>query len=167
MPAGLGRVSEPPTEPQTPALAPQGARLRRLTHPAQFQAVMAGPPVGKTPHFALHLLPIGSDRGAALPFPVVAPWVGVVVPKRWAKRAVTRNTIRRQIHELTRLQAAQLPEAAMVVRLRSEFSRQQFVSATSDRLRSAVRAELVQLLAKATRHPGTGAARRQQEVAGA
>jgi ribonuclease P protein component len=34
----------------------------------------------------------------------------------------------------------------LVVRLRSEFSRKQFVSATSDALKRAVRAELDQLL---------------------
>ena len=80
-------------------------------------------------------------------FPVADAWVGVLLPKRWAKRAVTRNAIRRQIYEVARHRAASLPQAALVVRLRSEFSRQQFVSATSDALKRAVRAELEQLLA--------------------
>ncbi|GAB4089171.1 ribonuclease P protein component [Hydrogenophaga soli] len=136
---------------QSPAPETRVVRLHRLKHPTQFQAVMAGPPVGKTPHFALHLLRLPQEGGANSSFPVQAPWLGVVVPKRWAKRAVTRNTIRRQIHELARLQHPPLPDAAMVVRLRSEFSRKQFVSATSDVLKAAVRAELVQLLAKAAR----------------
>ena len=65
-----------------------------------------------------------------------------------ASRAVTRNAIRRQIHELSRLHADSLPPAAWVVRLRSEFSRQQFVSATSEPLKRAVRAELAQLLGR-------------------
>ena len=45
--------------------------------------------------------------------------------------------------------SAPLPQAAWVVRLRSEFSRKQFVSATSDALKQAVRAELEQLLSRA------------------
>jgi ribonuclease P protein component len=126
-------------------------RLHRLKHPAQFQAVMARPPVGQTSHFALHLLRLPQPGGVASPFPVAAPWLGVVVPKRWAKRAVTRNTIRRQIHEVSRQQQPLWSAAAVVVRLRREFSRKQFVSATSDALKAAVRAELEQLLSQAAR----------------
>ena len=63
-------------------------------------------------------------------------------------RAVTRNTIRRQIYETARAVPVGLPQAAWVVRLRSEFSRKQFVSATSEPLKRAVRAELQQLLGK-------------------
>jgi len=58
---------------------------------------------------------------------------------------VTRNTIRRQIYELARAAQGSLPRAAMVVRLRSEFSRKRFISATSDVLKAAVRAELLSL----------------------
>lgn len=124
--------------------------MQRLRSRTQFQAVMAGTPVAKTPHFALHraaLDALGSD-GRAL-FPAADAWLGVVLPKRWARRAVTRNTIRRQIYELARSREAALPRAALVVRLRSEFSRKQFVSATSDALKRVVRAELGQLLDRA------------------
>jgi ribonuclease P protein component len=75
----------------------------------------------------------------------------VLIPKRWAKRAVTRNTIRRQIYEVARMREAALPQAAMVVRLRSEFSRKQFISATSDALKGAVRTELQALFGKLVR----------------
>lgn len=74
-----------------------------------------------------------------------APWLGAVIPKRWARRAVTRNTIKRQIYAVAQEFALQLPDAALVVRLRSGFDRAQFTSATSDALRRAVRAELQQL----------------------
>lgn len=69
-----------------------------------------------------------------------------MVPKRWAKRAVTRNTIKRQIYTVSADLSHQYPEAAYVVRLRREFSRTEFVSATSDLLRQAVRAEVVALM---------------------
>lgn len=110
---------------------------------------MAGAPVAKTPHFALHRTALDvSVEGKSL-FPVADAWLGVLLPKRWARRAVTRNAIRRQIYEAARHRAAPLPHAAWVVRLRSEFSRKQFVSATSDALKRAVRLELEQLLSRA------------------
>ncbi|MEZ5647233.1 MAG: ribonuclease P protein component [Burkholderiaceae bacterium] len=124
--------------------------MQRLRSRPQFQAVMAGTPVAKTPHFALHrtALDVPGSDGRAL-FPVADAWLGVLLPKRWARRAVTRNTIRRQIYEVARGREAAFPQAALVVRLRSEFSRKHFVSATSDALRRAVRAELNQLLDRA------------------
>ena len=119
---------------------------------------MAGSPVAKTPHFALHLTTLDVRCGEVLLFPQPVPWLGVLIPKRWARRAVTRNTIRRQIYEVARGGATGLPAAAMVVRLRSEFSRKVFVSATSDALKQAVRTELHQLfarLAKAGMNPSS------------
>ena len=71
------------------------------------------------------------------------------MPKRWARRAVTRNAIRRQIYALA--DGAPLPQAAHVVRLRSGFDRSRFASASSDALKRAVRAELEQLFARAAR----------------
>lgn len=78
-------------------------------------------------------------------------WLGAMVPKRWARRAVTRNTIKRQIYAVGATFEDRLPQAAHVVRLRTAFDRKQFVSATSDQLRQAVRTELVQLFAYAVR----------------
>lgn len=73
-----------------------------------------------------------------------------MVPKRWARRAVTRNTIKRQIYAVSTRFATRLPEAAHVVRLRSTFDRKQFVSATSECLKLAVRSELEQLFERAS-----------------
>lgn len=122
--------------------------MQRIRSRAQFQAVMAGPPVAKTAHFALHRASLAGSQGERPLFPAADAWLGVVLPKRWARRAVTRNTLRRQIYEAARAVAPGLPVAAWVVRLRSEFSRQQFVSATSEPLKRAARAELQQLLGR-------------------
>jgi ribonuclease P protein component len=127
--------------------------LQRLRSKTQFQAAMAGPPVAKTPHFALHRVSLDARSGDVCLFPVQDTWLGVLIPKRWARRAVTRNTIRRQIYEVARLRASTLPEAGLVVRLRSEFSRKQFVSATSTALKQAVRQELVTLLGRLAPRP--------------
>ena len=78
-------------------------------------------------------------------------WIGAVVPKRWAKRAVTRNGIKRQVYNVSQSFATRLPAAAHVVRLRSEFARKAFPSAWSDALKAAVRAELQQLFETARR----------------
>lgn len=129
------------------------ATVQRLRSRAQFQAVMSGAPVAKTAHFALHRGALDAPIEGRPLFPLSAAWLGVVLPKRWARRAVTRNAIRRQIYELSRLHANALPQAAWVVRLRSEFSRKQFVSASSELLKCAVRAELEQLLGRVLKCP--------------
>ena len=71
------------------------------------------------------------------------------MPKRWAKRAVTRNGIRRQIYAVSADFATRLPSAAHVVRLRTDFARAQFPSAWSEALKASVRGELQQLFQKA------------------
>ena len=120
----------------------------RITSRLQFQAVMAGQTVAKTPHFALHSAPLSGQHAGHDLFPQVGAWLGVVLPKRWARRAVTRNALRRQIYEVSRHLPEPLPPQAWVVRLRSEFSRQKFISATSPALKAAARAELQQLFAQ-------------------
>ncbi len=154
--------------------------MHRLKTRPQFQSAMAGGTVSRTAHFALHRLVLDADGSAAagladavaptgpgsLPhtqgpqalFVVQGVWLGAMVPKRWARRAVTRNTIKRQIYTVGATFEARLPQAAHVVRLRSAFDRKQFVSATSDQLKQAVRAELLQLFGYATRHAGTAVA---------
>jgi ribonuclease P protein component len=114
--------------------------VQRLKTRAQFEAVMAAGIAARTAHFALHRMPFSESPGSD------GPALGVVLPKRWAKRAVTRNTIKRQIHAVS--EASQLPAAAYVVRLRVAFDRAQFASATSIALKRAVRAELVQLFSQ-------------------
>lgn len=87
------------------------------------------------------------DTSRARPlFPIQDVWLGAMVPKRWAKRAVTRNAIKRQIYTVSADFSHQYPEAAYVVRLRRDFSRKEFISATSEQLKQAVRAEVIALM---------------------
>jgi ribonuclease P protein component len=124
--------------------------LKRLKTRSQFQAVLAGATLARTQHFVLHCCDLPQQNpstdfvGTAL-FPNQAVWVGAMVPKRWAKRAVTRSTIKRQIYNVTATYAATLSENAHVVRLRSAFDRAGYQSASSNALRIAVRTELQQL----------------------
>ena len=84
-------------------------------------------------------------------FSVMEPWVGALIPKRWAKRAVTRNAIKRQIYAVSIALEPGLSQAAHVVRLRGAFDRVKFPSASSEALKQAVRSELQQLFARAAK----------------
>lgn len=144
--------------------------MQRLKTRPQFQAAMAGGIVSRTPHFALHRLVLDEDVPLTPPsgpgglHSVQAPqalfgvaqaepasWLGAMAPKRWAKRSVTRHAIQRQVYVLGDEYAPQLACAAYVVRLRATFDRKQFVSAISEPLKQAIRAELHQLFAYAVR----------------
>ena len=85
----------------------------------------------------------GSVAPAVFPAPGI--WLGAMVPKRWAKRAVTRNTIKRQVYHLGVEFAPLLKEKAHLIRLRRDFDRKHFVSASSEALKAAVRQELLDL----------------------
>ncbi len=78
-------------------------------------------------------------------------WLGLVVPKRHAKRAVTRTLVKRQIRNVVGACAPQLAPGLWVVRQRSPFDPKQYPSAASDALKEAARAELRALLERAVR----------------
>ena len=159
-PLGCGGLPRPTVDCRVLAI------VQRLQTRPQFQAALAGGTVSRTAHFALHRLGLPQPSGptsaptehtgpAPLPaqalFDLADTWLGAMVPKRWARRAVTRNAIKRQIYNVSERYGDRLPVAAHVVRLRSTFDRQQFVSATSERLKLAVRLELEQLFESALR----------------
>ena len=73
-------------------------------------------------------------------------WIGAVVPKRHARRAVTRSLLKRQIRGAFERHAAALPLGQWLVRLRAPFAPRQFVSARSTALAEAARGELDLLL---------------------
>ena len=140
--------------------------MHRLKTRPQFQATLAGGIVSRTAHFALHRLPLMAradtpmamaDMAGPAPneaqalFALDGVWIGAMVPKRWARRAVTRNAIKRQIYAVSTRFADRLPVAAHVVRLRAAFDRKQFISASSEPLKLAVRQELEQLFERGVR----------------
>jgi ribonuclease P protein component len=169
MPAAPRVASVWPSEP-APAQRTAPAAVQRLKTRPQFQAALAGPTVARTAHFALHQLLLAPDQLQACMPPAheglacavsdgadelfagpMQAWLGAMTPKRWARRAVTRNAIRRQVYALGHAYAGQLPCAAHVVRLRAGFDRQRFPSAWSQPLRLLVRDELVDLFERALR----------------
>jgi ribonuclease P protein component len=145
--------------------------IGRLVHTADFQRLLAAPSRWRSAHFALHhvaLLPTAAARSPVhlsstdlstspapgVPDPVdkccEGVWLGNVIPKRHARRAVTRNLVRRQIRAAMHRHLPGLPPGLWLVRLRQPFDRRQFVSAASERLRQALRAELDPLFARAS-----------------
>ncbi len=76
-----------------------------------------------------------------------------MVPKRWVKRAVSRNAIKRQIYNVSAEFETVLPVAAHLVRVRRAFDRKQFLSAESFVLKRAVREELTYLFTLAMSRP--------------
>jgi ribonuclease P protein component len=135
--------------------------VQRLKTRAQFEAAMAGGTVSRTAHFVLHRAPSTSPDSLEAPDTrlrgIDGLAIGAVVPKRWAKRAVTRNGIKRQIYNVSAAFEPRLPAAAHVVRLRGDFARAQFPSAWSDALKAAVRGELLQLFERSVAVPARSA----------
>ncbi|CAN5916369.1 hypothetical protein BH11PSE8_BH11PSE8_23900 [soil metagenome] len=74
------------------------------------------------------------------------------MPKRHARRSVTRSLLKRQIRAAVTGQAAALAGGLWVVRLRAPFDKAAFPSAASGALQHAARTELEQLMARAARH---------------
>ena len=118
--------------------------LKRLRSREQFQAVLSGKVVSKSHHFALHHLCLDTqqtdDRTCLFPHSLV--YVGAMTPKRWAKSAVTRNAIKRQVYSMCDSLKTESANSAFLVRLKQQFSRVDFISAASGVLSGALRREL-------------------------
>ena len=155
---------------------------------ADFERVLAMPNQAKSKHFVLHYLggepsfasksstsmrrysglPASPERGQSEFVPeggLVAHcssqgtlWLGLVVPKRHAKRSVTRSLLKRQMREAVikqqQQQLAPLKEGLWVIRLRAAFEISLFKSAASKTLSKAVGDELRDLLTVAVRRRG-------------
>ena len=120
------------------AIGPHAKALRPTKSPALPAELSTGPAV------------IGSltvddcAEGSAI-------WLGAVVPKRHARRSVTRTLLKRQIRAVVSTHAGTLKHGLWVIRLRAPFDRAVYASAASDALKCAVRTELEQLLGRAAR----------------
>lgn len=150
-----------------------------------FQRVLQQRPCAKSDHFALHCLrtqelSTGTLRIAEQPVDDLpangsakparkrppCPHLGLVVPKRLARRAVTRNLVKRQVrafwarwwHEMALLRP-DLTSVDWVVRLRAPIDRRLFVSARSEPLGVLLRDQLPALFDAAVRRLGLPANR--------
>jgi len=108
------------------------ARDRRIVKTDEFSSVFRLRPVQRTAHFVLY------TRVTDLPH----ARLGVVAAKRFAPRAVTRNTIKRVTRELFR--QISLPSIDCIVRL-SKPVNTRAGPATTAGLKTQLRAELTRL----------------------
>ncbi|HMO48085.1 MAG TPA: ribonuclease P protein component [Rubrivivax sp.] len=136
--------------------------IGRLLRKSDFERLLAVPPCSRSAHFAVHYLHAcpgaatgpGANELCTSDAPDSAPsvdnlWLGTVVPKRHAPRAVTRNVLRRQVRAAMQRQQPRLRPGMWLVRLRQPFARSSFVSADSIALRRAAASELDRLLQRA------------------
>lgn len=150
----------------------------RILRSADFQRVLAVPPRSRSTHFAAHHVPacpslpakpqrkpvsteLSTGDAPTCPpavddTPAVSPaaapqgqWLGLVVPKKHARRAVTRNLIKRQMRAVMASAGAGLPDGLWVLRLKAPFDRQVYTSPASVPLLHAARDELQLLLQRA------------------
>ena len=138
--------------PTLPISAVDMQPLKRIKAWAQFQQLMKTPPVARSKHFVVHRAtnPEPAAAESIQPAPasdqVKGLCLAALLPKRWAKRAVTRNALRRQIYAAFAQQQTQLAPVPHLVRLRAAMDPAVFTSACSDPLKKAVRQEIDQLL---------------------
>ena len=157
--------------------------IARLVRSVDFERVLRTRSRISGPHFAIHHVPdrpsvvskTMSDKLLTVSAPAThgpvdeslsvtattlasgAIWFGAVVPKRHARRSVTRTVLKRQIRAVLSQNATWLAGGLWVIRLRNPFDRSRFVSAASDELRRAVRAELDGLIGSVARRMPAGA----------
>ena len=110
------------------------ARARRILKTDEFSSVFRLRPTQKSAHFVLY----------TRPSPLPHARLGIVAAKRFAPRAVTRNTIKRITRELFRTNEIQAVDC--IVRLARPVNTKQG-PATSSALKRLLHAELSRLLA--------------------
>jgi ribonuclease P protein component len=146
--------------------------IGRLVQAADFQRLLAAPTRQRSAHFTVHHVAGVPARppkagtaeeadelstGCQPTYPervdesLGRRWLGCVVPKRHARRAVTRSVLKRQIRAAVERHEQGLEAGLWLVRLRNPFAPAQFPSADSEALRAAARGELDRLLAQTVR----------------
>ncbi|MBA3588762.1 ribonuclease P protein component [Methylibium sp.] len=134
-----------------------GADLRA----ADFERALSSRPCARSEHFFLHHVAcaagspapkLSTDQNIEAPAPVDDRLrFGLVVPKRHARRSVTRSLIKRQGRTAFASCAEQLVAGDWLLRLRSPYPIDQFPSAASVALQDRVRDELQALFVGASR----------------
>ena len=144
--------------------------LTPLTGAARFESAMAVRPIARSAHFMVHHLATTKLSTGHKPSLTSSGAVdesvdnsvddspemnllrlGLVVPKRHARRSVTRTQVKVQIRAGIRRHLDQLVSGDWVVRLRAPLDRKLFPSARSEALTALLHAEIDTLLGDAAR----------------
>ena len=123
--------------PRTQAAFPKAARLLKTD---EFSSVFRLRPWRRSAHFVIYGRETGGDAR-----------LGLVIGKKFAPRAVTRNLVRRIAREAFRVKRAQFDGYDLLLRLHTKLDRKTLPSAASPPLKALCRDEIEMLLDKAAR----------------
>jgi ribonuclease P protein component len=104
----------------------------------EFSSVFRLRPWARSAHFVLYARASGQPAR-----------LGVVVGKKQASRAVTRNLVKRLVREAFRMRCAALAGWDVLIRLSGKVDRTQFPSAASGALERMLRAQVDDLIERA------------------
>lgn len=147
-------------------------RTVRLLKAAEFSTLFRMRPIKRSEHFVLYARLRDADAAVAAstatPPKTVAPAtsaetsspstaaglpgrMGLVLGKKFAPRAATRNMLRRALRETFRMRRAQFDGWDVLIRLNLRFDKQRFPGAAAPALKRVCRAEVIALLDDAAR----------------
>ncbi|MFC0402423.1 ribonuclease P protein component [Paraburkholderia rhizosphaerae] len=123
--------------PQTQAAFPKAARLLKTD---EFSSVFRLRPWRRTAHFVVYARPTGNPAR-----------LGLVIGKKFAPRAATRNLIRRLAREAFRVRRGEFGGWDVLIRLHTKIDKKAFPSAASAPLKALCRGEIESLFDKVAR----------------
>jgi ribonuclease P protein component len=132
-----GAPQQDPVPLRAQAAFPKAARLLKTD---EFSSVFRLRPWRRTAHFVVYARPTGNDAR-----------LGLVIGKKYAPRAVTRNLVRRLAREAFRLRRADFGGWDVLLRLHTRFDKKALPGASSPPLKALCRDEIEVLLDKAAR----------------
>nr|WP_126878998.1 ribonuclease P protein component [Paraburkholderia kururiensis] len=141
------RAASGPVPLQAQAAFPKAARLLKTD---EFSSVFRLRPWRRSAHFVVYGRPTGNEAR-----------LGLVIGKKFAPRAVTRNLVRRIAREMFRVRRAEFGGWDVLLRLHTRIDRKALPSASSPPLKALCRTEIGMLLDKAARE----IAKREAQVA--
>jgi ribonuclease P protein component len=119
------------------ATFPKAARLLKTD---EFSSVFRLRPWRRSAYFVVYGRPTGNEAR-----------LGLVIGKKFAPRAVTRNLVRRLAREAFRVRRAEFGGWDVLLRLHTRFDRKAMPAASSLPLKTLCRGEIESLLDKAAR----------------
>jgi ribonuclease P protein component len=133
--AGAPQQSSVPLRAQ--AAFPKAARLLKTD---EFSSVFRLRPWRRSAYFVVYGRPTGNEAR-----------LGLVIGKKYAPRAVTRNLVRRIAREAFRVRRAEFGGWDVLLRLHTKFDRKAMPAASSAPLKTLCKSEIEALLDKAAR----------------
>ncbi len=125
-------------------------RTVRLLKAAEFSTLFRMRPIKRSEHFVLYARLRDAETPTAPGVPLPGR-MGLVLGKKFAPRAATRNMLRRALRETFRMRRAQFDGWDVLIRLNLRFDKQRFPGAAAPALKRVCRAEVIALLDDAAR----------------